>query len=122
MVIKTILKKNKWEKEKWLTEEALQIDEKRTEAKGKREKERYIHMNTKLQTIARRDKKTFLSEQCRKIEENNRMGITRDRFKKIRDTEGIFHAKISNSMDLIEAEEIKKMLQEYPEELYTRVT
>ena len=93
--------------------EALQIAEKRREAKGKREKERYIHLNAEFQRIARRDKKAFLSDQCKEIEENNRMGKMRDVFKKIRDTKGTFHAKMGsirdrNGMDLIEAEDIQK--------------
>ena len=91
-VIKTIPKKKKCKKAKWLSEEVLQIGVKRREAKGKGEKERYIHLNTEFQRIARRDKKAFLSEQCKKIEENNRMGKTRDLFKKIRDTKGTFQA------------------------------
>ena len=111
--------KKKCKKAKWLSEEALQLAEKRREAKGKGEKERYIHLNTEFQRIARRDKKAFLSEQCKKIEENNRMGKTRD-LKKIRDTKGTFHAKMGsikdrNSKDLTEAEEIKKRWQEYTE-------
>ena len=93
--------------------------------KGKGEKERYTHLNAEFQRIARRDKKAFLSDQCKKIEENNRMGKTRDLFKKIRDTKGLFHAKMStikerNSMDLTEAEDIKKRWQEYTEELYKK--
>ena len=101
------------EKTKWSSEEALQIAQKRREAKGKREKERYTHLNAEFQRIAKRDKKVFQSEQCKEIEENNRMGKTRDLFKKIRDTKGTFHAKMStikhrNGMDLIEAEDIKK--------------
>ena len=91
--IKTIPKKKKGKKVKWLSEEALQIVEKRREAKGKGEKERYTHLNAEFQRIARRNKKTFLSDQYKEIEENNRMGKTRDLFKKIRDTKGIFHAK-----------------------------
>ena len=111
--IKTILKKKKCEKAKWLSEEALQIAEKSREAKGKGEKERYKHLNAEFQRIARIDKKAFLSDQCKEIEENNRMGKTRDLFKKIRDTKGTFHAKMGtlkdrNSMDLIKAEDIKK--------------
>ena len=95
---------------------------KRREAKGKGEKERYKHLNAEFQRIARRDKKAFLRDQCREIEENNRMGKTRDLFKKIRDTKGTFHAKMGtikdrNSMDLTEAEDIKKRWQEYTEEL-----
>ena len=93
VVIKTIPKKKKCKKAKWLSEEALQITEKR-EAKGKGEMERYTHLNAEFQRIARRDKKAFLSDQCKKIEENNRMGKTRDLFKKIRDPKGTFHAKI----------------------------
>ena len=105
-----------------MSEEALQIAEKRREVKGKGKTERYTHMNAYFQRIARRDKKNFLSEQCREIEENNRMGKTRNLFKKIRDTKGTFHAKIGtikdrNSMGLTEAEAIKKRCQEYTEEL-----
>ena len=91
--IKTIPKKKKCKKVKWLYEEGLQIAVKRTEAKGKGEKERYTHLNTEFQRIARRHKKAFLSYQCKKIEENNTMGKIRDLFKKIRDTKGIFHAR-----------------------------
>ena len=99
----------KAKKAKWLSEEALQIAEKRREAKGKGEKEKYTHFNTEFQRIARRDKKALLSDQCKEIEENNRMGKTKDLFKKIKDTKGTFHAKIGkikdrNSMDLTEAE------------------
>ena len=106
-VIKTILKKKKYKKAKWLSEEALQIAEKRREAKGKGEKERYIHVNAEFQRIARRDKKAFLSDQCKEIEKNNRMRKTRDPFKKIRNTKGTFHAKMGsikdrNGMDLTE--------------------
>ena len=93
-VIKTIPKKKKCKKTKWLSEEALQIAVKRREVKGKDEKERYTHLNAEFQRIARRDKKAFLSDQCKKTEENNRMGKTGDLFKKIRDTKGIFHAKM----------------------------
>ena len=112
-VIKIILKKKKCKKAKWLSEEALQIVEKRREAKGKGEKERYSHLNTEFQRIARRHKKAFLNDQCKEIEENNRMGKTRDLFKKIRDTKGTFQAKMGtikdrNGMDLIEAEDIKR--------------
>ena len=101
------------QKAKWLSKEALQTAEKRREAKGQREKGRYIHLNSEFQRIARRDKKAFLSDQCKEIEENNRMGKTRDLFKKIRDTKGTFHAKMGiikdrNGMDLTEAEDIKK--------------
>ena len=91
--IKTIPKKKKCKKAKWLSEEALQIAEKRREAKGKGEKERCTHLNAEFQRIARRDRKAFLSDQCKEIEENNRMGKTRDLFKKIRDTKGRFHAR-----------------------------
>ena len=93
-VIKTIPKKKKCKKAKWLFEEALQIVEKRREVKGKGEKERDTHLNAEFQRIARRDKKAFLSERCKEIEENNRMGKTRDLFKKVRDTKGAFHAKM----------------------------
>ena len=108
-----------------MSEEALQIAEKRKEAKGKGEKEKYIHLNAEFQTIARRDKKAFLSERCKQTEENNRMGNTRDLFKKIRDTKGTFHAKMGsikyrNGRDLTEAEDIKKRWQEYTEELYKK--
>ena len=112
-VIKTIPKKKKCKKAKWLSDEALQMAEKRREAKGKGEKERYTHLNAEFQGIARRDKKDFFSDQCKEIEENNKMGKTRDLFKKIRDTKGIFHAKMGsikdrNGMNLTEAEDIKK--------------
>ena len=109
-MIKTILKKKKCKKGKWLSEEALQIAEKRREAKGKGEKERYTHLNAEFQRIARRDKKAFLSDQCKEIEKNNRMGKTRDLFKKIRDTKGTFMSTINvrNSMELTEAEDTKK--------------
>ena len=108
-----------------MSEEALQIAEKRREAKGKGEKESYTYLNAEFQRLARRDKKAFLSDQCKEIEENKRMGKTRDLFKKIRDTKGTFHAKMGpikdrNSMDLIEAEDIKKRWQEYAEELYKK--
>ena len=117
---KTIPKKNKCKKVKLLSEEGLQIAEKRREAKSKGKKERYKHLNVEFQRIARRDKKAFLSNQCKEIEENNRMGKTRDLFKKIRDTKGIFHAKMSsikdrNGMDRTEAEDTKKRWQEYTE-------
>ena len=95
-VIKKIPKKKKCKKAKWLSEEALQIAEKRREVKGKGEKERYTHLNAEFQRIARRDKKAFLSDQCEEIEENNRMGKTRDLFKKIRDTRRTFHAKMGS--------------------------
>ena len=118
--IKTIPKKKKCKKAKWLSEEALQIAVKRRDVKSKRERERYTHLNAEFQRIARRDKKAFLSDQCKEIEENNTMGKTRDLFKKIRDTKGTFHAKIGsikdrNGMDLTEAEDIKKRWQEYTE-------
>ena len=124
-MIKTIPKKKKCKKAKWLSEESLQIAEKRREAIGKREKERYTHLNRKFQRIARRDKKAFLSDQCKEIEESNRMGKTRYLFKKIRDSKGIFHAKMGsikdrNGMDLTEAEDIKKRWQKYTEELYKK--
>ena len=93
--IRTILKKKKCKKTKWLSEEALQIAVKRREAKGKGEKERYTHLNAKFQRRGSRDKKAFLSDQCKEIEENNRMRRTRHLFRKIRDTKGIFHAKMS---------------------------
>ena len=113
------------QKAKWLSEEALQIAVKRREAKSKREKERYKHLNAEFQRIARRDKKAFLSDQFKEIDENNRLGKTRDLFKKIRDTKGTFHAKVGsikdrNGMDLTEAEDIKKRWQEYTEELYKK--
>ena len=119
--IRTILKKKKCKKTKWLSEEALQIAVKRREAKSKGEKERYTHLNAEFQRIARRDKKAFLSDQCKEIGENNRMGKTRDLFKKIRDTKGTFHAKMGsikdrNGRDLTEVEDIKKRWQEYTEE------
>ena len=98
-MIKTIPKKKKCEKAKWLSEEALQIAEKRREAKGKGEKEKYTYLNAEFQRISRRDKKAFLSDQCKEIEENNRMGKTRDFFKKIRDTKGTFHAKMGTIKD-----------------------
>ena len=108
-----------------MSQEDLQIAEKRREAKGKGEKERYIHLSAKFERRARRDKKAFLNEQCKGKDESNRMGNTRDLFKKIRDTKGAFHAKIGpiknrNSVDLTEAEDIKKRSQEYPEEIYKK--
>ena len=123
--IKTIPKKKKCKKAKWLSEEALQIVVKRREVKSKGEKERYTHLKTEFQRTARREKKAFLSDQYKEIEENNRMGKTRDLFKKIRDTKGTFHAKMGsikdkNDMDLAEAEDIKKRCQEYTEELYRK--
>ena len=112
-VIKTFPKKKKCKKAKWLSEEALQTAMNRREAKGKGQKERYTHLNAEFQRIARRHKKAFQSEQCKEIEENNRMGKTRDLFKKIRDTKGTLHAKMGtikdrNGMDLTEVEDIKK--------------
>ena len=123
--IKTIPMGKKCKKAKWLSEEALQVAVKRREAKSKGEKERYSHLNAEFQRIARRDKKAFLSDECRETEENNRMGNTRDLFKKIRDIKGTFHAKMvtikdRNGMDLTEAEDIKKRWQEYTEELYRK--
>ena len=125
VVIKTIPKKKKCKKAKWLSEETLEIAQKRREVKGKREKERYIHLNAEFQRIARRDKKPFLSDQCKEIEENNRMGKTRDIFKKMRENKGTFHAKMGtikdrNGMDLTEAEDIKKW-EEYTEKLYKKI-
>ena len=124
IAIKTIPKKKKCKELKWLSEKALHIDEKRREAKGKIEKERYTHLNAEFQRIARRDKKVFLNDQCKEIEENNRMGKNRDLFKKIKDTKGTFHAKmvsmkVRNGMDLREAEDVKRW-QEYTEELYKK--
>ena len=121
-VIKTVPKKKKCKKTKWLSEEALQRAEKRRETKGKGERERYTSLNAEFQRIARRGKKAVLSDQCKEIEENNRMGKTRDLFKKIRDTKETFHAKMGtikdrNGMDLT-AEDIKKRWQEYTEKLY----
>ena len=115
----------KCKKAKWLSGEALQIAVKRREAKSKGEKEIYKHLNAEFQRIARRDKKAFLSDQCKEIEETNGMGKTRDLFKKIRDTKGTFHAKMSSKkdrhgMDLREAEDIRKRWQEYMEELYKK--
>ena len=124
-MIKSIHKKKKCKKAKCLLEGGLQISEKRKEVKGKGEKKRYTHLKAKFQTITRQDKKAFLSDQCR--EENNRMGKTREFIRKIRDTKGKFHAKMSsikdrNGMDLKEAEDIKKRWQEYTEELYKKVS
>ena len=123
--IKIIPQKQKCKKAKWLSEEALQIDVKRREAKSKREKETYTHLKVEFQRIARSNKKDFLSDQCKEIDENNRMGKTRDLFKKIRDTKGSFHAKMGsikdrNGMDLTEAEDMKKRCQEYTAELYKK--
>ena len=119
-MIKTIPKKKKCKKAKWLSEEALLKAEKRREAKGKGEKERYTHLNAEFQRIASRNKKVFLSDQCKEIEETDRIGKTRDLFKKIRDTKGTFHAKMGtikdrNAMDVTEPEDIKKKWQEYTE-------
>ena len=121
---KTIPMEKKCKKGNWLSGEALQIAVKR-KVKSKGEKERYKHLNAEFQRIARRDKKAFFSDQCKEIEEKNRMGKTRDLFKKIRDTKGTFHAKIGlikdrNGIDLTEAEDIKKRWQEYTEELYKK--
>ena len=123
-VIKTVPKKKKCKKAKWLSEEAIQIAEKRRKVKGKGEKERYKHLNAEFQRIARRDKKAFLSDHCKEIQGNNRMEKTRDIFKKIRDTKGTFHAKMGtikdrNGMDLTEAEDTKKRWQECTE-LYNK--
>ena len=123
-MIKTISKKKKCKTAKWLSEEDLNIAEKR-EVKGKGEKGRYTHLNAQFQRIARRNKKTFLIDQCKEIKENNRMGKTINIFKKIRDTKGTFHAKMGsikdrNGMDLTEAEDIKKSWQEYTERLYKK--
>ena len=109
-----------------MSEEALQIAVKRREAKGKGDKERYTHLNAEFQRIARRDKKAYLSDQCKEIEENNRMGKIRDLFKKTRDTKGIFPAKMGtikdrNGMDLTKAEDIKKRWQEYTKKLYKKI-
>ena len=121
----TILKKKKYKKAKWLSEEALQIAEKRREVKGKGERETYTQLNVEFHRTARTDKKAFLNEQCKETEENNRMGKTRDLFEKIRDTKGTRHAKMGtikdrNSKDLTEAEDIKTRWQEYTEELYKK--
>ena len=123
--IKTIPVEKKCKKAKWLSEETLQIAVKRREAKSKGEKERYKHLKAEFQRIARRDKKAFLSDQCKEREENNRMGKTRDLFKKIRETKRTFHAKMGsiedrNGMDLTEAEDIKKRWQEYTKKLYKK--
>ena len=123
--IKTIPMDKKCKKAKWLSGEALQIAVKRREVKSKREKGRYKHLNAEFQRLARRDKKPFLSDQCKDIEENNSMRKTRDLFKKIRDTKRTFHTKIGtikdrNSMDLTEAEDIKRRWHKYTEELYKK--
>ena len=112
-VIKTIPKKKNCKETKWLSEEALQIAVKRRESKGKEEKERYTHLNAEVQRIARRDKKAFLGDQCKEIEENKRIGKTKDLFKKINDTKGTYYTKMGtikdrNGMDLTEADDIKK--------------
>ena len=131
VVIKNIPKKKEMQKGKWLSEEALQIAEKRRDVKSKGEKARYTHLYAEFQRIARRDKKALLSDQCEEIEENNRMGKTRDLFKKIRDTKGTFHAKMDsikdrNGMDLTEAEDIKRwqeyMKEQYRKDLMTQIT
>ena len=124
-VIKTIPKKNKCKKAKWLSVEVLQLVQKRKEAKDKEEKESYTHLNAESQRTARRDKKAFLSDQCKEIEEINRMRKTRDHFKKSRDTKGIFHAKMNiikdrYGMDLTRAEDVKERWQEYTEETYKK--
>ena len=123
-VVKTITKEKKYKKAKWLCEEALQIAEKRREVKSKGEKERYKHLNAEFQRIARRDKKAFRSDQSKKIEENNRMGKTRDLFKKIRDQGNISckdgHNKGQKQISVTKAEDIKKRWQEYTEELYKK--
>ena len=124
-VIKTIPRKKKCKKAKWLSEKALGIAEKRREAKGNGEKERYTHMNAEFQRIAWRDKKAFFSDHCKEIEEKNRMGKTRDLIKKIRHTKGTFHTKMGtikdrNGLNITEAEDIKKRWQEYTEELYKK--
>ena len=123
--IKTIPMEKKCKKAKWLSEEALQIAVRRREVKSKGEKERYKHLNAEFQRIPERGKKAFLRDQCKEIEENNRLGKTRDILEKIRDTKGTFHAKMGsikdrNGMDLTEAEDIKKRWQEYTEELYKK--
>jgi DNA-binding helix-hairpin-helix protein with protein kinase domain len=121
--IKAIPMEKKCKKAKWRSGEALQTAVKRREVKSKREKERYTHLNAEFQRIASREKKAFLSDQCKEIEKNNRMGKTRDSFKKIRDIKGTFHAKMGtikdrNGRDLTEAEDIKNRWQEYTEELF----
>ena len=123
--MKTIPMEKKCKKAKWLSGEALQIAVKRRKVKSKGGKERYKHLNAEFQRIARREKKSFLSDQSKEIEENNRMGKTRDLFKKIRDIKGTFHAKMGlikdrNGMDITEAKDIKKRWQEYTEKLYKK--
>ena len=124
-VIKTIPRKKKCKKTKWLSEKVLKIAEKRREVKDKGEKERYTHLKAEFQIIARRDKKAFLSDQCKETEEDKKMGKTRDLFKKTRNTKGIFHVKMGtvkdrNGMDLTEAKAIKKRWEEYTEEIYKK--
>ena len=128
-MIKTVRKKKNWKKAKWLSEEALQTAMKRREAKGKGEKERYTHLNAEFQRIAKRDKKPFFSDQCKEIEENNRMGKTRDLFKKIRHTKGTFHAKMGsikdrNGMDLTEQKILrrdgKNTQKNYTKKIFTK--
>ena len=125
-MIKTIPKKKKCRKAKWFSGEALEIAEKRREVKGKGEKERYTHLHAEFQRIAWRDKKPFLSDQCKEIEENSRMGKTRDLFKKIRNIKGKYHAKMGakkerNCTELTEGEDIKNRWKEYTEELYKKI-
>ena len=125
VVTKTIPKKKKCKKAKWLSEEALQMPEKRREVKGKGKRQRYIHLKAEFQRIARRNKKAFLTEHCKETDENNRMGKARNLIKKIGDTKGTFHAetgtiKDRNGKNLTEAEDIKKRWQEYTEELYKK--
>ena len=123
--IKTIPKKKKCKNTKWLSEEDIQVAVNRREAKSKGEKKRYKHLNAEFQRMARSDKKYFLSDQSKEIEENKRMGMTRELFKKTEDTKGTFHAKMDaikdrNSMDPTETEDIKKRWKEYTEELYKK--
>ena len=125
VVTKNIPKEKKCQEAKWLSEEALQITEKRREMTGKEERERHTQLRTEFQRVARRDKKAFLGDKCKEMEENNTMGKTRDLFKKIRETKGTFHAKMGtikdrNGKDLTEAEDTKKRWQEYMEELYKK--
>ena len=124
-VIKTIPKEKKCKKAKWLSEEALQITEKRREVEGKWEKEKYTHLKTEFQRITLRNKKALLSDQCKELEINNRMGKARDHFKNTEDTKWTFHAKMGtiedrNCIDQTEAEDIQKRWQEYREELYKK--
>ena len=123
--MKTIPKKKKCKKAKWLSEETLQIAVKRRESKRKGEKERYTHLTSEFQRITRREKKAFLRDHCKEMEENNRMGKTRELFKKTTESKGTFHAKISstkdrNDIDLIEAEDVKKRWQEYTEQQHKK--